>query len=481
MTSVRPAAVAGQFYPGDTKELDAAVQFYLSNASQKTGPVPKAIIAPHAGFIYSGPMAAEAYATLQPARETITRVILLGPCHRVALQGLGLPSVDSFQTPLGDIPIDKAAAAQILDLPQVQIFDATHELEHSLEVHLPFLQVVLDEFTLVPLVVGSASAEQVAQVLDQLWGGPETAIVISSDLSHYLEYGTAQQMDNNTSRAIENLDYADIGRDQACGRIPISGLLALAKHRGMEVKTLGVCNSGDTAGTKDKVVGYGSWAFWEKEKNTQKNSDDFANDTKALLNKYGPQLLHLAAASLQHGLTHGKPVTVAIEGGPPELQAPGACFVTLKRDGKLRGCIGSAVAHRPLAQDIAARGYDAAFNDHRFPNLTAVELDGLELSLSVLSPQAPMDVVNEEDLLHQLRPRIDGLIIEDKGLSSLFLPSVWEQLPDARLFLSHLKQKAGMGPGPMSKDLKAWRFISEEISGADLKDGDTLWKTPITD
>ncbi|MBT3907794.1 MAG: AmmeMemoRadiSam system protein B [Rhodospirillaceae bacterium] len=472
MTSVRPAAVAGQFYPGDPEELDAAVQFFLSRIPAEDSPTPKAIIAPHAGYIYSGPMAAEAYATLRPARGTIKRVILLGPCHRVALEGLGLPSVNSFQTPLGDIPIDSEACDKILDLPQVQVFDATHEMEHSLEVHLPFLQVVLDDFTLVPLVVGSANAEQVAQVLDRLWGGTETVIVISSDLSHYLDYGTAQKMDGATSRAIETLNYADISREQACGRIPISGLLALAKHKGMAVKTLGVCNSGDTAGTKDKVVGYGSWAFWEQKG----KADNFENDTKELLNKYGAQLLHLAADSLQYGLTHGEPLKVNLTGGPPELTAPGACFVTLKREGKLRGCIGSAVAHRSLAEDVVARGYDAAFNDHRFPNLTAEELDGLDLSLSVLSPQTLMNVADEEDLLRQLRPGIDGLIIEDKGLRSLFLPSVWEQLPDAQQFLAHLKQKAGMGPGPMSSDLKAWRFISEEISAADLEDGDALWK-----
>jgi AmmeMemoRadiSam system protein B/AmmeMemoRadiSam system protein A len=477
MTSVRQAAVAGTFYPNDRNELDAAVQYYLLQATPNVGAAPKAIIAPHAGYIYSGPMAAEAYATLRSARDVIRRVILLGPCHRVALQGLGLPSVDFFHTPLGDIPIDKIATKKILSLAQVQTFDATHELEHSLEVHLPFLQVVLDDFTLIPMVVGSASAEQVAEVLDELWGGPETIIVISSDLSHYLDYDTAQKLDASTSIAIENFNFADIKREQACGRIPMSGLLSVAKHRGMRVETLGICNSGDTAGSKDKVVGYGSWAFWEADE----TSNDFTNDTKVLLDKYGVQLLHLAADSLQYGLAHGLPLKVNLDGGPPELSAPGACFVTLKSEGKLRGCIGSAIAHRPLAEDVASRGFDAAFKDHRFPNLTEVELDGLELSLSVLSPQSLMNVANEEDLLSQLRPRIDGLVIEDKGKRALFLPSVWEQLPDARLFLTHLKQKAGLGSASMSSSLKAWRFISEEISAADLPDGEDLWKSKIYD
>ncbi len=473
MISVRHAAVSGQFYPNDQKELDAAVQYYLSQATPKGGAAPKAIIAPHAGYIYSGPMAAEAYATLRPARNIIKRVILLGPCHRVALQGLGLPSVDYFRTPLGDISIDKIAIKEILSLPQVQTFDATHEREHSLEVHLPFLQTVLDDFTLLPIIVGSASAEQIAEILNKLWGGPETLIVVSSDLSHYLDYDAAQKLDLSTSLAIESFNYTDIKREQACGRIPISGLLSIAKLRAMRVETLGLCNSGDTAGSKDKVVGYGSWAFWE----AGKTSYDFSNDTKALLDRYGIQLLHLAAKSVQYGLTHGVPLKINLDGGPSELCAPGACFVTLKREGRLRGCIGSTIAYRPLAEDVAARGFDAAFKDPRFPKVTEVDLDGLELSLSLLSPQSVMDVANEEDLLSQLRPGIDGLIIEDNGKRALFLPSVWEQLPNERLFLTQLKTKAGLGSASMSRSLKAWRFISEEISNVDLIDGDNFWKS----
>ena len=211
---VREAAVAGQFYPGTKAELDATVRNFLDHAEagQDSGPavvppaVPKAIIAPHAGYVYSGAVAAAAYALLTPAAATIKRVVLLGPCHRVSVQGLALSGARAFRTPLGDIPVDKDAARQILDFPGVQVFDATHELEHSLEVHLPFLQIVLDDFTLVPLVVGQATPGDVADVLDALWGGPETLIVISTDLSHYLDYDAARSLDGETCRAIEALD-----------------------------------------------------------------------------------------------------------------------------------------------------------------------------------------------------------------------------------------------------------------------------------
>ncbi len=262
MTTVRNPAVAGAFYPANPVELKATIDEYLG-AAKTSGPVPKALIAPHAGFVYSGPVAASAYARIAPARETITRVILLGPAHRVAVAGLALPSVDSLATPLGNVPIDKKAIAMIAHLPQVKVMDAAHEAEHSLEVHLPFLQTILAQFALVPLAVGQASPNDVGEVLEQLWGGPETLIVISSDLSHYHDYDTAHRLDSATSRAIEQLRPQDIQYDHASGRIPINGLLHVARKRGMRVVTIDLRNSGDTAGPRDQVVGYGAYVFEE--------------------------------------------------------------------------------------------------------------------------------------------------------------------------------------------------------------------------
>lgn len=260
MTSVRNPAVAGLFYPDDPRELHTLVFNYLA-AVPVSGVVPKAIIAPHAGYVYSGPIAASAYARIKPARGRITRVVLLGPAHRVGFHGLALSSADCFQTPLGRITVDQEAVKKISCLPQVCLMDTAHAQEHSLEVHLPFLQEALGEFSLVPLVVGDVGPGEVAEVLETLWGGPETLIVISSDLSHYHDYKTAQKLDRATSQAIEQLRPEDIQYDHACGRNPVNGLLQVARQRGLTAKTVDLRNSGDTAGTHDRVVGYGAYVF----------------------------------------------------------------------------------------------------------------------------------------------------------------------------------------------------------------------------
>jgi hypothetical protein len=263
MLRVRPPAVAGRFYPSDPFELRQLVRDYLAKVGDVRGPAPKAVIAPHAGYIYSGPIAASAYARLALDREVIRRVVLAGPSHRVPFYGLATTSADVFATPLGDVPIDRLAIDRISGLPQVRVYDRAHELEHSLEVHIPFLQEVLGEFSLVPLSVGDAEPDAVAEVLELLWGGPETRIVISSDLSHYHDYVTARNLDRRTSTAIEELRYGDIDYGDACGRVPIVGLLALADRRGMKATAVDLRNSGDTAGPRDQVVGYGAYVFTE--------------------------------------------------------------------------------------------------------------------------------------------------------------------------------------------------------------------------
>ncbi|QSA98314.1 AmmeMemoRadiSam system protein B [Methylococcus sp. EFPC2] len=260
MRTVRQPAVAGLFYPGDSRQLHAAVQAYLAE-SHSTGTVPKALVAPHAGYIYSAPIAATAYSRLAVARDSINRVVLLGPSHRVGFQGLAVSSADAFVTPLGEVPLDRTAIARLAELPFVRVLDEAHLYEHSLEVHLPFLQEVLAAFVLTPIVVGDAEPDQVAQALDSVWGGAETLIVVSSDLSHYHDYATARRMDAATSQAIESLRPEDIDYEQACGRLPVAGLLQAARSHGLKAKTIDLRNSGDTAGDKNRVVGYGAYVF----------------------------------------------------------------------------------------------------------------------------------------------------------------------------------------------------------------------------
>ncbi len=260
MPVIRKPAVAGTFYPADPEILRAEIHHYLGEARSEA-PAPKAIIVPHAGYIYSGPVAASAYARLAAARDAIRRVVLLGPSHRVGFRGLATASAEFFRTPLGDIPVDTAATQALLAFPQVRELDQAHELEHSLEVQLPFLQEMLGRFTLVPLVVGDADPDEVAQVLEAVWGGPETLVVISSDLSHYHDYQTARTMDEATSRAIESLSLEALHYENACGRTPLQGLLHLARKHGFHIETVDLRNSGDTAGPRDRVVGYGAYVL----------------------------------------------------------------------------------------------------------------------------------------------------------------------------------------------------------------------------
>jgi hypothetical protein len=255
--------VAGFFYPDDPAELAAAVDACLAGAARpRAGETPpKALIVPHAGYVYSGPVAASAYGRIAPHAGAIRRVVLLGPAHRAFVRGLAAPRADAFATPLGVVPLDRAALDALAELPQVALSDAPHAGEHSLEVQLPFLQRVLGAFALAPFAVGESSAEEVAEVIDRLWGGPETLVLVSSDLSHYHDYATARRLDRATCAAIEALEPRALGPDSACGRVPVGGLLRVARARGLAAETLDLRSSGDTAGDRSRVVGYGAWSF----------------------------------------------------------------------------------------------------------------------------------------------------------------------------------------------------------------------------
>ena len=264
-TAIRPPAVAGMFYPGDPAGLRDELLTCLAVPPAPTFPdagLLKSLIVPHAGYFYSGGTAGHAYARLAPLAGRIRRVVLLGPCHRISVRGLAAPTAKAFTTPLGSIPLDRAALDALADLPQVVASDTAHAQEHSLEVQLPFLQGVLDDFTLAPFVVGDASAQEVAEVIELLWGGPETLIVISSDLSHYLPYAEAQHQDRATVDRILRLAPLD-EFEQACGALPINGMIEVARRRGMRPSLLDLRNSGDTTSDRSRVVGYAALAFAE--------------------------------------------------------------------------------------------------------------------------------------------------------------------------------------------------------------------------
>lgn len=456
MNLSRQPAVAGMFYPANPGELAAEVRTLLADVRQGSpSRVPKALIVPHAGYVYSGPVAAEAYARLEPVAGQIRRVVLLGPVHRVPVRGLALPRATEFVTPLGKIPLDAAAMAKVADLPQVTVSDEAHALEHSLEVHLPFLQTVLGEFSLLPFAVGIATATEVAEVLERVWDGDETLIVISSDLSHFLPYDTAKQIDGETVNRILAL-RPGLNHEQACGATPVNGLLEYACRHGLEAELLDVRNSGDTAGDKSRVVGYASIAFHEAQQ-AQKNKNEPEKDER------GETLLKLARDAIARHL--GEP------GVGHEIKhwmhEPGACFVTLTQGGELRGCIGSLEAHRSLMQDVRANAIAAAVHDPRFTPLSARELAHTRIEVSLLSGTEDMFFSSEQDALSRLRPGVDGVVLEYGQARGTFLPQVWESLPRPADFMAHLKHKAGLPASFWHEDIRLSRYTVTKWKEAD--------------
>lgn len=458
MTEVRPAATAGSFYPGDARGLRDALAAHLARApAAAAGPCPKIVVVPHAGYVYSGDVAALAYAPLAPFAGRIRRVVLLGPVHRVAVRGLAAPTVRAFATPLGSVALDLAALAALRELPQVVFSDRPHDQEHSIEVQLPFLQTVLgDRFTLVPLAVGDATPDEVAQVIDRLWGGDETLIVISSDLSHYLPYAQAQAADQATARRIVAL-ATDLAGVEACGAAPLNGALRIARRRGLQPRLLGLRNSADIpGGERRRVVGYGAFAF-DPPAGTQPAED-------AAL---GQALVGAARGAIARALA--LPEGPGARADHPAFDAPGATFVTLHdARGDLRGCIGRLEAVRPLGEDVRANARAAAFDDPRFAPLRAHEWAGLQVEVSLLDPARALPVRDEAQALAALRPGIDGVVLEWRRARATFLPQVWSQLPEPREFLAALKRKAGLAADFWAADLRLARYAVRRWSDADF-------------
>ena len=416
------------FYPGEPKALAAELDELLGDVehlSPRLG-FPKVLIVPHAGYVYSGGVAARAYDELAPARGIVRRVVMLGPAHRVAVRGLAAPAASAFATPLGEVPVDREALRTVQHLPQIVVSDAVHAAEHSLEVQLPFLQKVLGAFSLVPFAAGSASTAEVAELLERLWGGPETLVVISTDLSHYHSYAEAKRIDGATLARVRAF-ATDIHHDQACGATPLNGLLAVAGKRALAIRELAACNSGDTAGGKAQVVGYASLALDEPGGVSQAEA--------------GSTLLSVARGAIDGEVHKKKSQVRRLESW---LAQAGASFVTLTRAGTLRGCVGSLEAVRALGADVADNARGAAFRDPRFPALTAAEWPACRVEVSLLSAPKPLRFADEDDLLAQLRPGEDGVIFEAGGRRGTFLPQVWESLPEPRAFLCELARKTGL-------------------------------------
>ncbi|MCB2145664.1 MAG: AmmeMemoRadiSam system protein B [Deltaproteobacteria bacterium] len=453
--AVREPVWAGKFYPANREDLDRLIRS-LTEAAEKDPEAAhrpptrlRALMMPHAGFAYSG--ATAAHAALAIPRDGFDRVVLLGPDHRVGFRNASVTGASCWRTPLGEVPVGDFSPMLSVRPELFATVAASDRQEHSLEVPLPFLQARLSRFELIPVVMGACNASTMAQAIATMLRNPQTLLVVSADLSHYLPYDDAVKRDRETLDRILSLDpnWQQDQDNRTCGCYPMGVLLELARKQHWQPVLLNYSNSGDTAGDKTAVVGYGAVAFYGDEpmQNRTDNRQPLTPEQGAALVALARQIL------LRHFGVTTAPVDVRLEKllADQALQVRSGTFVTLKIDNQLRGCIGSLSATAPLLDGVRDNALNAAFHDPRFPPLGKTELDAVHIEVSVLSEPVPLTYTDAEDLLTRLRPGIDGVIIKKGFASATFLPQVWEQLPGPEHFLSHLCVKAGLPAGQWRK------------------------------
>jgi AmmeMemoRadiSam system protein A len=461
---VREPAVAGLFYPKDPGELSRVIDACLVAA--KVEPLDgelKALICPHAGYPYSGPVAASAFRLL--AGRGYQTVVVLGPSHYADLRAASVTDADVFRTPLGDVPVSAKARALARLSPfaleprclvqrpdwwrqssrSAPAEDTADTWEHSVEVEVPFLQQTLKSFELVPVVCGDIDEEKGAGALLQILDD-RTLIIASSDLSHYYSYVTARELDQHTVDAICRLDPGAIGDGDACGHTPIRTLLYVAKQKGWQARLLDCRNSGDITGDKTRVVGYAAIAFYAPATG---HAQFTAADRRYLLD--------LARKTVREVATNGQLPEVSADGLAPKFTAAKGCFVTLTKRGDLRGCIGYILPQGPLYRAVVENARNAALRDPRFPAVGPGEVDQLEIEISVLTEPQPLFFSSPEDLLRRLQPHQDGVVLQIGNRGATYLPQVWEQIPDKVDFLNNLAEKAGC-------ESSAWRQPGVSVS-----------------
>ncbi|MFO7665851.1 MAG: AmmeMemoRadiSam system protein B [Desulfobacterales bacterium] len=442
---IRKPAYAGSFYPEDKYEIVKTIEILTSRAKNTHFTAPsgkslKALILPHAGYIYSGLTAS--HASLVLSENRFSKVILMGPDHRVGFAGCAISDSEIYETPLGQVRLHKDVAKLRLQKELFHFIPVSEKNEHSLEVVLPFLQTYLKKFELIPIIAGSCDYNKIAEAIDPLID-EKTLLVASSDLSHFLQYDEAVRRDKETINAILNLKKEKLikRRNSACGSTPILIVMSLAGKYGWEPFLIHYSNSGDTVGDRSRVVGYAAIAFYGEPSMENEKISNRLNE------KQGQILLKLARKTISEKLgikLKQEQVSPASDFEDKSLQRKSGTFVTLKIRNQLRGCIGNLDASEPIIEGVKRNAINAAFNDFRFSPLTAKEFENVEIEISILSEPRPLAYKDNEDLINKLRPGIDGVIIRKGRASATFLPQVWEQLTRPEEFFSHLCSKAGI-------------------------------------
>ncbi|HZZ63473.1 MAG TPA: AmmeMemoRadiSam system protein B [Roseiarcus sp.] len=448
---VHPAQVAGLFYPEGAQSLRNLIARMGEGARPDGGVSPKVAVAPHAGIVYSGSVAATAFGPWARRVDPPRRIVIIGPAHRFVFRGLAIHPAMAWSTPLGEARVAPDLHAGLAQAGAAAVDARPFAGEHSLEMHLVMLQALLPApFEILPILVGDAEPARVVEALRLVWGGPETAIAVSSDLSHFLDRESAEAIDADTARLIETLDAASLEGRRACGYLPIIGALTIAAERDLRVSGLHLASSADVGAGSSRVVGYGAFAF-EYAASAQLNDAD-----RALL--LSTCMAGLAAAARRGG----RMPALRLDGRvSPVLAARRATFVTLAQGGRLRGCVGSPAPRTSLIEDAMTNAVQAGFADPRFPHLTEAELDGLDIGVSILSHPRPVPAQSETDLVKALEPDRDGLILGVGRRRALFLPSVWRQVADPHEFVRCLMLKAGLDPQSSPSGRTTERFRTE--------------------
>ena len=437
MITVRKPAASGTFYTGNPSELSQQIASFTkeNNTDYKS----RAVIVPHAGYIYSGRLAFEGINQLD---KNVKNIFILAPSHKVWFDGIAVSSFDEWETPIGNILLNKEITEELVQKFGASYNDDAHALEHSIEVQIPIIQSVLGNVKIIPILVANQSSDLLTDIIQYYWENKENAFVISSDLSHYLTDDNAKKLDNITAQMIEKVNFKGVSQEQACGIMGIIGLSNFAKKNSFSLIRLDMINSGFVTHDISNVVGYGTWFLYEGER------DEYIKEY------YSDFIKELVLTVIK---SHFDKTQKQIK-YPQVLDEIGACFVTLEKNGKLRGCIGSIGAYQPLINDIADHAAGAAFQDPRFQPVTEDEVKDLMIAVSILSVPERIEFENEEDLLNKIVPNADGLIIHDRNYKAVYLPSVWKEIPDKKDFLTSLKLKAGMSADYFSNTFEAFRF-----------------------
>lgn len=436
--NIKKCNAAGTFYPADKKELLSVIDDFYSKTENASGYYSRAIIVPHAGYAFSGELAAAGYRYLNPESENI---FIFAPSHYSRLFGCVSSNYDAFGTPLAECRVNKGFASEF------EVNNEAFEKEHSIEVQLPFIKYFFKDTKIIPVLYGCEDYRNISKIIENYWEDERNSFVISSDLSHFYPEREASRIDTYTAAMIESGNIKNFDAEQACGAVGICGLVDFASSCGASLIRTGLTNSSAKTGDTSRVVGYGSWFLFEGDKSTY--IKEFFSDF----------VIDVCKKSILSGFQLGE---FEVKDYPCVFDEAGACFVTLRIKGNLRGCVGSVIAHRSLIKDLMSNAHSAAFRDTSFNPLTPQEFENLDISVSLLSAPEKIEFTDEKDLLTKIKP--NGLIIRDGNFQAVYLPEVWEEQPDEREILTSLKQKAGMAEDYFSDALQAFRFKTLKIN-----------------